>query len=62
MLAEMCKTANVLGKDKLALGERALLATLRGEVARVVEGIKSHLPASVDPPSPAPDDVKPGKP
>jgi two-component system sensor histidine kinase RpfC len=60
-LTEMCKTAGVLGKNKLALGERALLASLRSEVVRVVEGIKSHLPASADPPSSAPDDVKPGK-
>lgn len=60
-LTEMCKTAGVLGKDKLALGERALLASLRGEVVRVVEEIKSHLPAIADPPSSAPDDVKPGK-
>ena len=60
-LTEMCKTAGVLGKDKLALGERALLASLRSEVVRVVEEIKSHLPASADPPSSAPDDVKPGK-
>lgn len=61
-LTEMCKTAGVLSKDKLALGERALIAGLRGEVARVVEGIKSHLPAGADPPSSAPDDIQPGKP
>ncbi len=60
-LIEMCKTAGVLGKDRLTLGERALLAGLKGEVVRVVEGIKSHLPANIDPPSSASDDVKPGK-
>lgn len=60
-LMEMCKTAGILGKDRLALGERALLAGLKGEVVRVVEEIKSHLPASADPPGSAPDDVKPGK-
>ena len=61
-LTELCKTADVLSKDRLTLGDRALLATLRSEVARVVKGIKDHIPAAAGLPDPAANDVKPGAP
>jgi two-component system sensor histidine kinase RpfC len=61
-LSELCKTAGVLSKDRLTLAERALFATLRGEAARVVQGIKDHVPAASDLSGVAANDLKPGKP
>ncbi len=63
-LSELCKTAGVLSKDRLTLAERALLATLRGEAARVVQGIKDHVPAAAGSGSSgaAANDLKPRKP
>ncbi len=61
-LSELCKTAGVLSKDRLTLAERALLATLRGETARVVQGIKDHVPAAAGLSGVVANDVKPGKP
>lgn len=41
-LADLCKTAAVLSKERLSLGERALAASLRSEVARVIAMIEEH--------------------
>lgn len=60
-LSELCKTAGVLSKDRLTLAERALLATLRGEAARVVQGIKDHVSAAAGSSGAAANDVKPRK-
>lgn len=61
-LAELCRTAALADKDRLTLSDRALAASLRSEVARVVAAIGEHA-ARVDmttqPPS---DDVMPGEP
>ena len=48
-LIEMCRTSSVLGKDRLSLSERALLANLDAEVARVVVRIRNSLDGSVGP-------------
>lgn len=61
-LAGLCKTASLFSKDQMTLAERALVATLRSEVARVVDAIKSHRATGRDLPSSTPDGLKPGTP
>lgn len=61
-LVGLCKTASLFRKDQMTLAERALVATLRSEVARVVDGVKSHRAIERDLPSSPPDGMKPGAP
>jgi HPt (histidine-containing phosphotransfer) domain-containing protein len=61
-LVELCKTASLFGKDRITLAERALVASLRSEVARVVDGIRMHMAAAHNLPVSTPDGIKPGKP
>ena len=61
-LVEMCKTASIFTKDRMTLAERALVASLRSEVARVVDSINNHMASGLDLPSSPVDGTKPGKP
>ena len=59
-LADLCKTAAVLSKERLSLGERALAASLRSEVARVVARIEDHESHDTAVSGVKSDDSKPG--
>lgn len=61
-LVGLCKTASLFSKDRMTLAERALVATLRSEVARVVDGITSHRATGRDLPSSPSNGIEPGAP
>ncbi len=59
-LAGMCKKAGIFAKERMTLGERALLSSLRSEVSRVVGEVRGYLPPGAEPPNPTPNDRQPG--
>ena len=59
-LVELCKTTSAFGKDRITLAERALVASLRSEVARVAKEVKDHAAVGPALPGSGPDQTNHG--